>query len=169
MRKKGSRRCCLPVRKDSGRRVRVRRDRPSAPAWAVALAITMLMVYLATLIPGKNLRAQSAFATPRITREITFGAVEAYLVSLCSGASGEEARLLASAYTGKGAAGYIYESKEGWHVIGAAYSEEREAVRVAGRLAGEELPDVQVICLSAPRIDLRVTGPEIQIDAIIEG
>ena len=30
-------------------RVRVRRDRPTGLAWAVALAVTMLVVYLATL------------------------------------------------------------------------------------------------------------------------
>ena len=31
------------------KRVRVRRDRPSALSWALALAVTMLAVYLITL------------------------------------------------------------------------------------------------------------------------
>ena len=60
------------------RTVRVRRDRPSALTWAVALAITMLMVYLLTLGTGYTDVVESVSSAPRVTRAIQFDALKRY-------------------------------------------------------------------------------------------
>lgn len=161
MRRKG-----LVRRRKDPWQVRVRRDRPTGVAWAAALAITMLMVYLATLAPQADLRAQSAFAAPRVTREIEFGALDMYLVSLYGCQTGEEARLRASGFTGKGAAGYVYETDEGWQVLGAAYEESRDAERIAERLSSDENIDAQVVRIKADRVAMRITAPQVQIEAV---
>ncbi|MBR6767191.1 MAG: hypothetical protein IKM02_04495 [Clostridia bacterium] len=149
-------------------KVRVRRERPSGAARAAALAITMLMVYLITVMPREWKKTEDAFASPRITREISFEPLEMYIVSLYSCASPEEARILASGYAGKGAAGYVHEHEGAWQVLGAVYEEERDAARIAQRLSKDENLDAQVICVTASGVDMRVTAPEIQINAIAE-
>lgn len=149
-------------------RVQVRRDSPARLAWAIALVVTMMMVYLATLSPQSSLRVQSVSASPRVTRELTFEALEMHLVSLYDCESGESARMLASGYTGRGAAGYVYQTGEGWQVIGAAYEEERDAERIARRLSADEGLDARVMQISVEKVDMRITAPEIQISAIAE-
>lgn len=168
MRKRNAYMRGVPVQDKNFRKVRIHRERPAGVAWAAALAITMLMVYLASCITPKSFMAESAIAKPRVTREICLEPLEMYMVSIYDCASGEEARLLASGYTGKGAAGYIYEGNGGWQVLGAAYAEERDARRIAERLFSEEKITARVIRMSAPKIDMRITAPDVQIDAVVE-
>lgn len=154
--------------RDGRYRVQVRRDHPAHLAWVIALLVTMLMVYLATLSSQSSLGTQSVSTSPRVTRELTFEELEMYLVSLYDCGSGESARMLASGYTGRGAAGYVYQTGEGWQVIGAAYEEERDAERIARRLSADEGLDAQVLPISVGKVDMRITAPEIQISAIAE-
>lgn len=146
--------------------VRVRRDRPGAVAWIFALILAMIMVYLAVRTPVKERRAQSVFAGPNITREVTLQGLKMDLVSLDRCDTAEAARLLAAGYTARGAAGYACFFGDKWHVIGAAYTGERDARRAADKLIRDEVSDAQVIPVEVPELDLRVTAPEIQIDAI---
>ena len=118
-------------------RVRVRRDRPGAAAWAIALVVTMLVVYLLTLDAARPDVVESVSAAPRVTREIAFEPIEGWCVSLCDCESAEAARIQASAYTSRGAAGYVARVNGVWHVLGAAYETRREAERVAGKLRKE--------------------------------
>ena len=75
---------------------------------------------------------------------------------------------MASGYTGRGGAGYIYQNSNGYHVIGTACAEKRDADRIAERLAGESGINAQVVTVAAPDIDMRITAPEIQVEAISE-
>ena len=147
-------------------RVRVRRDSPSALAWAIALVVTMLVVYLLTLDAARPDVVESVSAAPRVTREIAFEPIERWCVSLCACDSAEAARIQASAYTSRGAAGFVTRVDDAWHVLGAAYETQREAERVAGRLQKDETIDAAALCLAAEGVTLRITAPERQIEAV---
>ena len=93
-------------------KVRVRRERPSALAWALALLLTMLCVYLLTLGPTAAPEASIASAgdAPRITEEVSFAPSAAWFVSLGRYDTAAEARIEAARYTPRGAAGYVLET-----------------------------------------------------------
>lgn len=147
-------------------RVRVRRDRPTALAWSIALAVTMLVVYLATLNAGRPDVVESVSAAPRVTREIEFEKLEGWCVSMARCDSPESARIQASATTARGAAGDVALLDGAWHVLGAVYASEKDAERVAGRLKKDAGIDAQVLRLAADGLRLRITAPQRQIDAI---
>lgn len=147
-------------------RVRVRRERPTAVAMAVALCVTMLVVYVLTLnLDGPDV-VESMAAAPRVTRQIEFEPVEGWCVCMDACDSAQEARLRASAWVSRGAAGYVTELEGRWLVLGAVYDSEREADRVARRLSDDEDIPASVLSLCAEGLTLRVTAPEAQINAI---
>ena len=148
------------------RRVRVRRDRPTALTWALALAVTMLAVYALTLDVSLPRVVESVSAAPRVTREIRFSEIRAWLVSMAECATPEEARLTASGLTARGAAGYVAEAEGVWQVFGALYEKEKDARRIAERLKKSEGIEAGALSLSAPPVRLRITASEAQIEAI---
>ena len=147
-------------------RVRVRRERPTAVAMAVALCVTMLVVYVLTLNAGGPDVVESMAAAPRVTREIEFEALEGWCVAMARCGTREEARLQASAYVGRGAAGYVAELDGDWLVLGAAYDSRREAERIAKRLSDDEGIPAEAVGLEARALKLRITAPEAQIEAV---
>lgn len=149
------------------RTIRVRRERPTAVSWAIALAITMLIVYLLTLDVGRNVVVESVSAAPRITREVSVDKQEMYIISMCKCNSAAEARMQAAGFTARGAAGYAYEADDGWHVLGAAYDREKDAKRIAQRLKDDEGIEATVLTIGADSVAMRITAPETQIEAII--
>ena len=146
--------------------IRVRRDRPTALAWSAALTLTMLAVYVLTLRAAQPDAVESVSAASRVTREVTFEAIEAWTVSLARCESAGEARILASGVAQRGAAGLVQRDGEAWRVLGAAYERRREAERAAERVAGEGYA-AQVVPVSADAVRLRVTASEAQIDALV--
>lgn len=147
-------------------RVRVRRDRPTALAWAVALCVTMLVVYVLTLNAGRPDVVESMASAPRVTRQLEFEALEGWCVRLARCETDEEARLRAAATVGRGAAGYVAPLEGEWAVLGALYESERDARRVAERLASQEGIEADAVPLGADSLKLRITAPQSQIDAI---
>lgn len=141
----------------------VRRERPTALAVAIALAVTMLVVYVLTLDAIGPDVVESVSAAPRVTREIEFAELEAYCVSLGRYDSADQARAEAAGFTGKGAAGRVYEVDGRWHVLGAMYDAKKQAARVA---EGIETADAGVVELSAKAVRMRITAPDRQIDLI---
>ena len=113
-------------------KVRVRRDRPSALAWALALLLTMLCVYLLTLGPTAAPEANIASVgdAPRVTEEVSFAPAAAWFVSLGRYDTAAEARIEAARYTPRGAAGYVLETEDGFLALGAAYDDQAEAESV---------------------------------------
>jgi len=149
-------------------RVRVRRDRPSALSWAIALAVTMLAVWLITLSAPRAQRSADASAAPRVTRQIDFSGFTVYFADLGAYPDEWQARVAAAGCAGRGAAGVVYESADGFHVLGAGYALESDAERIAARL-GEQLgADAGVLELSGPAVSIRVTAPEGDAEAIAE-
>jgi len=147
-------------------RVRVRRERPTALALAVALCVTMLVVYVLTLeVKGPD-AVESMAAAPRVTKEIAFDDLSGWAVSMAACDSPQAARLQASAWVGRGAAGCVRELDGAWRVLGALYDSRRDAERVAKRLAAEEGIPAEAVHLEAKGLTLRVTAPAAQIEAV---
>lgn len=151
------------------KRVRVRRDRPSALSWALALAVTMLAVYLVTLSPRAVSPEAEETGAPaaRVTRELTLTGLNIYLVDLGVYPDGTAARIAAANLTQRGAAGVTLARDDGFHVIGAYYENEADAARIAQRLSDQEIP-AETLTLSAESVSLRITAPESDADAIAE-
>ena len=148
-------------------RVRVRRDRPSALSWALALALTMLAVYLITLsAPSPDDAAEASASSGRVTRELELAGVEAYFAELGCYDNLTQARIAAAEFAQRGAAGVIREDAGGWHVIGAGYALEADARRVAEQLSEREGVEASVFSLSSAPVTLRVTATVEDIDAI---
>lgn len=147
-------------------RVRVRRERPTALALAVALCVTMLIVYVLTLDAKGPDVVESMAAAPRVTREIGFEPLSGWCVSMAGCESQQEARLQASAWVGRGAAGCVRELEGEWRVLGALYDSRKEAERISKRLRDDEGIPAEAIHLEAKGLTLRVTAPEAQIEAV---
>ncbi len=149
-------------------RVRVRRERPSALTWAIALAVTMLAVYFVTLSAPQTGRVEEASTGIRVTREIDFEALTLYFADLGCHADSSQARIAAAAYAERGAAGVVYSAADGFHVLGAGYALEADAKRIAERLGQQENIATSVLTLTAPALSLRVTAPEEDVETIVE-
>ena len=149
-------------------RVRVRRDRPSALSWAVALAVTMLAVWLVTLsVPGAQ-PAEDAAADLRVTREVDFSGLTMWFADLGAYPDEWQARVAAAGYTGRGAAGVVYACEGEYHVLGAGYGLESDAERIARRLSEDEGMAADALSLSADAVSLRITAPEADAEAIVD-
>lgn len=147
-------------------RVRVRRERPTALALAMAICVTMLVVYVLTLdVNGADVM-ESMAAAPRVTKEIAFDALTGWVVSMATCESPQAARLQASAWVSRGAAGCVHQLDGQWRVLGALYDSRKEAERVSKRLVEEEGIPAEVVPLEARGLTLRVTAPQAQIDAL---
>ncbi|MBR2799177.1 MAG: hypothetical protein IKF98_09730 [Clostridia bacterium] len=147
-------------------RVRVRRERPTALALAVALCVTMLVVYVLTLDVKRPDAVESMAATPRVTKEIAFDDLSGWAVSMATCESQQAARLQASAWVGRGAAGCVRELDGQWRVLGALYDSRKTAERISQRLTETEGIPAEVIHLEAKGLTLRVTAPVVQIEAV---
>lgn len=147
-------------------RVKVRRERPSALSWAIALAVTMLAVYLMTLgVSAGDSARQASASRERVTREIAFEGMEQYFADLGTYDDPTRARIAASELAERGAAGVVIE-EDGWHVLGAGYALEADAARIAGQLSQQEGLSAGVRKRSAEGVSLRITAPEADVDAI---
>lgn len=149
-------------------RVRVRRDRPSALSLSLALAVTMLAVYLLTLGVQEKTPAKDVSAGVRVTREIDFQGLTVYFADMGVYEDGWRARAAAAQYADRGAAAMVYADEAGHHVLGAGYELEADARRIAARLSEQENVSAGVIALTAPTRSLRVTAPGEDVEAIVE-
>lgn len=149
------------------KRVRVRRDRPSALSWAIVLTVTMLAVYIITLsVPARDGEDEEALSRDeRVSREIVFEGVEMYFAALGRSDAQTQARLLAAETAPRGAAGYVFEDGDGFHALGAGYALEADALRITERLRESGL-DASVLKLFAGELTLRVTAPAGDVQAI---
>ena len=147
-------------------RIQVRRERPTALSWSIALTVTMLVFYVLTLQSGRQEVVETVAPAPRVTRTVALEAVEGWCVSLGQYPNEDSARMEAAGYVSRGSAGFVFESDGKWHVLGAMYEGERDAGRVAARLQREGFGEAAVLPLTADALTLRITAPDQQIDAI---
>ena len=148
-------------------RVKVRRDRPSALCWAVALMVTMLAVWLITLDAPQKQTIADAATEPRVTREVDFQGVTVHFTDLGAFESEWQARVSAAEYALRGAAGVVREFDGEYRVLGAGYTLETDAKRIAGNLSAQEGVPAGVTALSAPTVSLRITASESDAEAIV--
>ena len=145
-------------------RIYVRRERPTALAISIALAVTMLVVYVLTLDALGPDVVESVSAAPRVTRKIEFAKLEGWCVSLGAWDTADQARAEAANYTDRGAAGRVQMIDGRWHALGAMFDTRRQAGAMA-----ETLTDIpaEVVPLKAEAVRMRITAPDHQIDLIV--
>lgn len=146
--------------------MKVRRERPTIVAWTMALAITMGMVYLATIGVGIQKPIDRA-ARERVTQEITLSGVDVWLVELGEFEDETSARIAAARLTELGAAGVVLAEDSCARVLGAAYESEADAARIAERLHDQDDLSAAVLARSVPAVTMRITAPQEDIDAIV--
>ena len=148
-------------------RIRVRRERPSALSWAIALAVTMLAVYVVTLgIPDQSEAKEAASVAERITSEVVLEGMSVHFAALGSYPDAAEARVAAAAYAQRGAAGLVCRDGDVWRVLSAGYALAADAERIAGQLSQRENVETTALHFSAEAVTLRITAPESDIRAI---
>ena len=146
--------------------VRVRRERPTALAWSIALAVTMLAVYAVTWTAARPKAAELASASPRVTRTVHLEALEGWCVALGAWEDAGRARVEAAGFAARGAAGSVCEADGAWRVLGALYDTKREADRAARKISDGEDLRADALPMAAAAVDLRITAPASQIELI---
>ena len=145
-------------------RIVVRRERPTVLAISIALAVTMLVVYVLTLDALGPDVVESVSAAPRVTREIEFAKLEGWCVSLGAWDSADQARAEAANYVDRGAAGRVHMIDGRWHALGAMFDSRKQAEAMAATLT--DIP-AGVVPLRAEAVRMRITAPDRQIDLIV--
>lgn len=150
------------------RRVRVRKARPGALPWALALVAAVLAVSLAVL-PGREPEVRTELASGRVAvvGEVTLEGVEIYLIALCGYDSEGDARIAAAPLAQRGAAGCLRRDGDGWQVLLAGYATREEAAEETARLKEEAVEATVVVLRTAP-VHLRITGREANTRALQE-
>ena len=149
------------------KRVQVRRDRPSVLSWAVALMVTMLAVWLITLSTPDAEKIADAATGPRVTREVDFQGMTVWFADLGAFESEWQARVSAAEYALRGAAGVVREDGGEYRVLGAGYTLEADAKRIAEKLGQQEGISAGVIAMNAPTVSLRITASEGDVETIV--
>lgn len=148
------------------RRIRIRRERASLPAVALAFLAFSIVFFLATLsVKQEKSILDPAPSVHSETREIAFPDAGIYLVSLNGGQSMENARLTSARFMQRGAAGYLYEMDGKWFSVGNMYFSKDEAEKIASHLAENHL-SASVIPLKQTGVTLRVTAEASALDAL---
>ena len=148
-------------------RVRVKRQRPTALTWSVALAATMLAVYALTWTAAGARSRGWANAGPRVTEQLSLEGLEGWCVTLGAYPDAARARVAASEDADRGSAGRVYEAEGAWRVLGALYASERQAQGFARSMAEAGRTEAGVLKLSIQPAALRVTAPRDRIASIV--
>ena len=134
-------------------RVKVRRERPAAAAWALAVLLTALFVFLIARGAGTQSGEETPESAPRRAYALTFAPLETHLVQFGAYEDALSARIEAARYMPRGAAGYVLEGSL-YRVIGAGYDSRQDAQGVCERLREEEGMEASVYSLSSGEVEL---------------
>ena len=134
-------------------RVKVRRERPAAAAWALAVLLTALFVFLIARGAGTQSGEEAPESAPRRAYALTFAPLETHLVQFGAYEDALSARIEAARYMPRGAAGYVLEGSL-YRVIGAGYDSRQDAQGVCERLREEEGMEASVYSLSSGEVEL---------------
>ena len=129
-------------------------------------SIIMYGLYVYTLPAADEGIAAQAAAEPRVSVQIAMPSVRLYAVALGVYESETQARPFAALYAGRGAAGCIVETDEGWALLGAGYSSDGDAGSVCAQLRSEEGIDARVMLFSADEVRVSMTATQSQASAV---
>ena len=148
-------------------RVKVRRERPAAAAWVLALLLSALFVLL--IARGAKTAPESGGGADTAARgdyALTFPPLETHLLQFGAYEDALSARIEAARYVPRGAAGYILEGSL-YRVIAAGYDSREDAEGVCARLREDEGLDAGVYSLSSGAVDLTIRGTQAQAEALL--
>lgn len=148
------------------RRIRIRRERASFPAVALAFLVFSIVFFLATAgVKQEKSILKHAPSIHAETREVAFPGAGIYLICLNGGQSMENARLTSARFMQRGAAGYLYEKDGKWFSVGNMYFSKDEAETITGHLLENSI-SASVIPLNQRGVTLRVTSEASALDAL---
>ncbi|MBQ5771531.1 MAG: hypothetical protein IIW08_10195 [Clostridia bacterium] len=148
------------------RRVRIRRERASFPALALAFLVFSAVLFLSTIkIRQEKPVYGNTDALQYASSEIELEKIDVSLVTLCGQESRENARITSARYMQRGAAGYLYEKGGKWYSVGNLYFSKAEAEKMAQYISDSGIP-ASVLPLSQKGVTLRVTAEEEMLDAL---
>jgi len=141
------------------KKVRIRRERASFPAAALAFLLFSIVLFLA----AESVKEESAVskimpAGRREVREIEIPDIRLFLVALSDDET-ENACLASARYMPRGAAGYLFRKDGKMHSIGNMYFSKEEAEKMAKHISSAGIT-ASVIPLIQKGVTLRVTAQE---------
>lgn len=154
-------------------RIRVPRERAHASAAFAAFLITFF-VMLGMLVSVYRAKAreaelqEAARVSVRLTRSLTLSGGDSHLVYTGAYANAADARLGASRYTSRGAAGYLYELGGAILAVGNAYDDASEARAAMARLQEQGI-DAGVANARFSGLSVTMTATDEQLDAFERG
>ena len=134
-------------------RVKVRRERPAAAAWALAVLLTALFVFLIARGAGTQSGEETPESAPRRAYALTFAPLETHLVQFGAYEDALSARIEAARYMPRG---------------GAGYDSRQDAQGVCERLREEEGMEASVYSLSSGEVELTIQGTQAQVEALTQ-
>lgn len=154
-------------------RTSVPRERAHTLTVLVAFLITFFVMLgmLVSVCRAKAREAEleeAARVAVRLTRGLTLSGGESHLVYTGAYATMADARLGASRYANRGAAGYLYESDGAFLAVGSAYAAASDARAAAARLREQGI-DAGVVSARFSGLSVTMTATDAQIDAFERG
>lgn len=149
------------------KKVRIRRDRASFPAVALAFLVFSIVFFLATEgVKEEKAVLKSTSGGNYEVCEIELKDAGLYLIALSDGEDAESARLTSARYMQRGAAGYLFRKDGMWYSVGNVYFSKEEAGKMAEHISETGIK-ASVIPLSQKGVTLRVTAEEEMVDALV--
>lgn len=164
-------------RRRTERRRRFRRSGLGARA-LMALSALVVLVGLASRITGGEELSAAVIATPTPTpltatfdetvetRQVTCPAETWYCLQTGVFSTLEAAQEKSTAYSDRGAPGYVAQDGDKYRVLLSAYGTQEEAQRVRERLDTQQAVDTYVHEMTRPELPLQLTGMRGQLDVI---
>ena len=154
-------------------RTSVPRERAHTLTVLIAFAITFLVLLgmLVSVCRAKAREAEleaAARVSVRLTRSLTLSGGDSHLVYTGAYATAADARLGASRYADRGAAGYLYESDGAILAVGNAYDDASDARAAAARLREQGI-DAGVANARFSGLSVTMTATGEQLDAFERG
>ena len=154
-------------------RTSVPRERAHTLTVLIAFAITFLVLLgmLVSVCRAKAREAEleaAARVSVRLTRSLTLSGGDSHLVYTGAYATAADARLGASRYADRGAAGYLYESDGAILAVGNAYDDASDARAAAVRLREQGI-DAGVANARFSGLSVTMTATGEQLDAFERG
>lgn len=154
-------------------RTSVPREHAHALTVLVAFLITFFVMLgmLVSVCRAKAREAEleeAARVSVRLTRSLTLSGGDSHLVYTGAYATAADARLGAARYTGRGAAGYLYEADGAVLAVGSAYDDASDARAAAARLREQGI-DAGVANARFLGLSVTMTATDEQIDAFERG
>lgn len=148
------------------KKVKIRRERASFPALAIAFLAFSVVFFLSTVsVKEEKIISNEPIKNKTLSREFQLSDVDVHLISLFENEADQNLRLFSARQMQRGAAGYLYNANGQWHSIGNMYFSKEEAEKMKAHLNRSGM-EAKVISIHQKGVTLRVTADEETLNAL---